>query len=286
MILQRLLDDRKDIMELENNYRNLEESRYRQYFHVEPVSGLLNDPNGFSYHKGKRTLFYQWSPFDTYHALKHWYRTESDDLIYFENMGLGLLPEKEFENHGAYSGTGLSIDGHLNIFYTGNYRDKENVRKPKQIRAMVENDKVTNKEIIIPTNEMFTEHQRDPSIYFNKDDGLYYIFLGVQSKEKKGGLALYRSEDLDQWKYLGLVNVHGYEDYGYMWECPSFANIDGKDLLIFSPQGVDRDKYGFGNIDNNGYLIGKMDFDNLVFIPDNDFSLLDEGFEFYASQLS
>lgn len=50
---------------------------------------------------------------------------------------------------------------------------------------MVENDKVTNKEIIIPTNEMFTEHQRDPSIYFNKDDGLYYIFLGVQSKEKK-----------------------------------------------------------------------------------------------------
>lgn len=284
--MQRLLDRKNDIKELESNFNKLESSRYRQYFHVEPISGLLNDPNGFSYHKGKWILFYQWYPFAPSHGLKHWYMTESDDLICFKNKGLGILPKEDFENHGAYSGTALSIDGKLNLFYTGNHRDEDNIRRPKQVRAILEDEKIDHKEVIIPTNTDSTEHQRDPSIFYNKEDGFYYIFLGIQDKNKKGGLALYRSDNLDPWDYLGLVKVEGYEDFGYMWECPNFAQLDGKDLLIFSPQGIDREKYGFDNIDNNGYLLGKMDFDNLCFIPENDFTLLDHGFEFYASQLA
>ena len=32
---------------------------YRQMYHIQPVTGLLNDPNGFSYFNGEYHLFYQ-----------------------------------------------------------------------------------------------------------------------------------------------------------------------------------------------------------------------------------
>lgn len=35
---------------------------WRQTFHVQPVMGLLNDPNGFSFFNGEYHLFYQWHP--------------------------------------------------------------------------------------------------------------------------------------------------------------------------------------------------------------------------------
>lgn len=285
--MQRKLDKKKDTKEIKENYEIMEESPYRQYFHIEPISGKLNDPNGFAYHEGEWVLFYQWDPFGPENSPKHWYKLKSKDLVYFENSGTGLIPDETYENQGAYSGTGLSIGGDLNVFYTGNYRDEKNTRKPKQVRGILSDDGlIKEKTIIIPTNQVFTEHQRDPSIYYNEKDKYYYIFLGCQTLDLKGAICLYKSKDLNKWEYLGLLKIKGYEDFGYMWECPSFARVDGKDLLIFSPQGVDLKKYGFSNKDNNGYLIGKMDFSKLEFIPEGDFSLLDHGFEFYASQIA
>ena len=35
---------------------------YRQKFHIQPTTGLLNDPNGFAYFNGEYHLFYQWFP--------------------------------------------------------------------------------------------------------------------------------------------------------------------------------------------------------------------------------
>ena len=37
-------------------------SRYRGKYHIQPVTGLLNDPNGFVRYKGLWHLFYQWYP--------------------------------------------------------------------------------------------------------------------------------------------------------------------------------------------------------------------------------
>ena len=45
--------------------KNMATSPWHTHYHVEPKSGLLNDPNGFSYFDGKWILFYQNFPFIT-----------------------------------------------------------------------------------------------------------------------------------------------------------------------------------------------------------------------------
>ena len=58
----------------------VENSPYRQKFHVQPDTGLLNDPNGFSYFNEKYHLFYQWFPLGPVHGVKYWYHLSSTDL--------------------------------------------------------------------------------------------------------------------------------------------------------------------------------------------------------------
>lgn len=61
---------------------------YRQMYHIQPVTGLLNDPNGFSYFNGEYHLFYQWFPLGPVHGVKYWYHTVSKDLVHWRNEGI------------------------------------------------------------------------------------------------------------------------------------------------------------------------------------------------------
>ena len=35
------------------------------------------------------------------HGLKYWYQTESKDLVHFENKGVCIKPDCEYDNKGA-----------------------------------------------------------------------------------------------------------------------------------------------------------------------------------------
>ena len=43
----------------------------RPAYHMTPYVGWLNDPNGFSYYKGKYHQFYQYNPYDVRWAPMH-----------------------------------------------------------------------------------------------------------------------------------------------------------------------------------------------------------------------
>ena len=64
--------------ELQQIKENIAKSPWRASYHVEPHTGLLNDPNGFSYFDGKWVVFYQNFPFGAAHGLKCWVQLESD----------------------------------------------------------------------------------------------------------------------------------------------------------------------------------------------------------------
>ena len=49
-------------------------------YHLYPTTGLLNDPNGLVFFKGKYHVFYQWNPKACNHKYKEWGHFISDDL--------------------------------------------------------------------------------------------------------------------------------------------------------------------------------------------------------------
>ena len=51
-------------------------------------------------------------------------------------------------------------------------------------------------------------------------------------------LILYKSTDLENWVYQGNIELTGIDlELGYMYECPSYIEIDGKDVLFLSLMG-------------------------------------------------
>ena len=95
-------DERYRVLQSADEIRDLHEriskSVYRQLYHVQPVTGLSSDPNGFTYHKGVWHLFYQWCPWGAVHGLKYWYHTTSEDLVSWKNAGVCIRPDTEFDN--------------------------------------------------------------------------------------------------------------------------------------------------------------------------------------------
>ena len=261
-------------------------SVYRQHYHVQPITGLSSDPNGFALHKGVWHLCYQWCPWGAVHGLKYWYHTTSRDLVRWENAGIGLKPDCFYDNRGTHSGSAISQGDDLYFFYTGNHRDEDWIRTPYTCAAVLGADNTLRKlpEPLFGPRDSHSEHQRDPKVVWNPEKQKYYIFIGAQTKDLRGCVLVYESAELlSGWHFAGQLKVPGYESFGGMWECPYIVNISGRDVLIFSPQYTKLPGRG-ESTNHNVYLIGRMDYDTLTFTPDGEYRHLDYGFDFYAAQ--
>lgn len=276
----------KDPEEIRPLHDRIVASPYRQTYHIQPVTGLLNDPNGFGYHDGLWHLFYQWCPWGAVHGLKYWYHVTSTDLITWKNEGVCVKPDTEWDNKGAYSGSALAGHGSLYLYYTGNHRDSDWTRKSYTCLVRLGEDGTAQKAEapLFGPNPDYTEHQRDPKIIHDPKTQRYYILLGAQRKDRTGCCLVYTSkEPFSGWLFLGELKVPGFEDFGDMWECPSIEQINGQDILLFCPQHLTIP--GRGNARNhNGYLIGHMDYETLTFTPIGRFHVLDRGFDSYAAE--
>lgn len=274
--------DAETLLDLE---RSASSSKYQLHYHIHPLSGLLNDPNGFSYFNNEWHVFYQSYPFGAVHGLKSWVHLTSPDLVSWKNLGLTVKPDTPLDSHGAYSGSAREIDGKLFLMYTGNVRDKDWKRTSYQVGAFLDkNNKLTKiKKPLIEAPDHVTEHFRDPQIL--EHEGKYYAILGAQDKEKRvGKISLYRAENIEgPWKDLGYVDL---PDMGYMIECPNLVFISGKPVFIFCPQGLDKKITDYQNIYPNMYWIGEsFDFDSGHFETKQKAPInLDEGFDVYATQ--
>lgn len=260
-------------------------SEYQLHYHIRPMSGLLNDPNGFSYFNGKWQVFYQSYPFGAVHGLKSWVHLESPDLVHWQNLGQAVLPDCDLDSHGAYSGSAKAIGDKLFLMYTGNVRDENWVRHSYQVGAFMDQEGNVEKikEPLIKAPGHVTEHFRDPQIL--EHDGKYYAILGAQDAETKSGhISLYRAEKIEgPWEDLGYVDLPA---MGYMVECPNLVFVDGKPVFIFCPQGLDKKVTDYQNVYPNMYWVGEsFDFDTGHFETKQKAPInLDEGFDVYASQ--
>lgn len=265
---------------------NAARSPWHTTFHVEPHYGLLNDPNGFSYFKGKWQLFYQYFPFGAAHGLKSWVQTESTDLIHFKETGTILYPDTPLDSHGMYSGSAMQFGDKLFIFYTGNVRDKNWDRQTYQNGGLLDSNGHLEKvpQTLIAKPDDVTEHFRDPQIFFYKGD--YYAIVGAQSLDKKGFIKLYKAANnsYKDWTFVGDLDFEN-DGTSYMIECPNLVFIDDNPVLLYCPQGLDKKVIDYGNIYPNMYKIGQaFDTERAAIIEPSEIQNLDYGFEVYATQ--
>lgn len=258
--------------------------QWHNKFHLEMPKGLVNDPNGLCYHQGKYQIFFQWNPFGCEHKHKHWTYTQTTDFINYTKPQIALAPVDKFDKDGCYSGSARSKNNKLEIIYTANLKDEQNIRYPRQVLVKQDDDgKFIKEKIIIDTvPKGYTTHFRDPYIFTKNNRS--FIILGAQ-RENLTGCALIYEEIDENWIFRGELKTQ-LTDFGYMWECPNLFTIDDKDILVFCPQGLKAQKYQYQyqNLYQAGYLIGQFNPDTLEFTH-GEFHEFDMGFDFYAPQV-
>ncbi|MFT8362299.1 MAG: sucrose-6-phosphate hydrolase [Sporolactobacillus sp.] len=263
--------------------------RYRLKYHLATPSGWMNDPNGFSYFKGYYHIFYQYYPYDSCWGPMHWGHARSKDLIHWETLPPALIPGDPEDEDGCFSGSAIVKDNQLVLIYTGHhYYDKSDPNHFWQNQNMAFSEdgihfkKYDQNPIISAPPADNTEHFRDPKVW--ERDGIYYLVIGSQNTHELGRVLLYTSTDLLNWQLNGpITEAHSAEDEGFMWECPDIFRLNGRDILLFSPQGIKRKEKDYLNLYQTGYFVGALDYEHGT-LEHKNFTELDRGHDFYATQ--
>lgn len=260
-------------------------SPWRMGYHVQPISGLLNDPNGFSYFNGKWHLFYQAYPMGPVHGIKSWYHVTSDNLVDWQNEGLSLLPDSQWDSHGVYSGSALPVGDRLFLAYTGNVRNQDWQRHAYQVGAWMDTDNHVSKipqPLIMDPPTGYTHEFRDPQIFRYQDE--YLLIIGAQTTKEEGKVLTYRSQDLQNWEFSGPL-VFTDEAMGFMIECPNLVFVNQQPILLFCPQGIDHSLLDYQNIYPNTYVTAdSFSLTENRLVDPTPLKNLDEGFDVYATQ--
>lgn len=184
-----------------------------------------------------------------------------------------LLPDESFDCHGVYSGSALAEDGRIRVLYTGNVKlsdadgtyDYVNTgRRADTVYVESTDGQAFGAKRVVLTSEDYPEdltcHVRDPKVWRDVD-GRYHMVLGARRRvdgphvesrfcamhgegagRDVGEILVYGSADMLSWELENRVSTP--ERFGFMWECPSYIELDAKGgapakWLSFSPQGLE-----------------------------------------------
>ncbi len=302
------------------NIEKIQNDNNRLKFHLMPPKGWMNDPNGLCQLNGTYHVFFQYSPDDPKGGGdRGWGHYVSSDLINWRYVGMPVRPDNILDKDGSYSGSAFLKDGKMYIYYTGNVKEEgehDYTYSGRQANTIMlisrDGYNFTKKQCVLDAKDYpdyYTCHIRDPKVWCQ--DGKYYMiqggrlngrkkaeFIDCQKQRNSGGLSdadkekilrdnadkgsvlIFESSDLIEWKICNEVTVG--KDFGYMWECPDYFEVDGHKLLSLSPQGLPCLKYMYQNVyqsghfDVKGEITGKAELEN--------FREWDMGFDFYAPQ--
>ena len=122
---------------------------------------------------------------------------------------------------------------------------------------------------------------RDPKMW-QKEDGTYACVVGNRPADGSGQILLFTSPDGFKWSFKKIF-AENKNRFGKMWECPDFFELDGKWILLTSPQDMLPKDYEYHNGNGTLCLIGEYDEETETFTEQKDQSI-DYGIDFYAPQ--
>lgn len=281
-----------ELLKKSQKYQAVEEKdipkSQRPMFHMSAPVGWINDPNGWSVYKGEYHLFFQYHPYGTYWGPMHWGHMKTNDFIKWEMLPVAMAPDKEYDNKGCFSGSAMEDgDSHI-LMYTGVFEEDNNgTVHTYQAQCIAIGDglhytKLECNPVIVAADLPEGCNQqdfRDPKIW--KDNGIYYAVMGSKDQNNDGQVVLFQSEDLKKWEYVNCVDQSNHQ-YGKMWECPDLFRLQGKDILLTSPQFMEAQGLEFHNGNGTLCIIGNLD-EGLKLCREN-LHAIDYGLDFYAPQ--
>ena len=255
-------------------------------FHVTGIVGWINDPNGFSLYKGEYHLFFQYNPYDTHWDTMHWGHVKTRDFIRWERLPCALAPDKDYDKDGCFSGSAVELrDGRHLLMYTGVSKTDDGDEFQTQCLAFgdgvnyekYENNPVIGAELLPPGGSHV--HFRDPKIWKSSDG--FKVVTGNLTSDGSGDVLLFESEDALSWRFVSEVAASK-NRIGRMWECPDLFKLDGKDVLLVSPQEVRSKDIEFIDGNTTLCLVGELESSGKLLRETE--HTIDCGLDFYAPQ--
>lgn len=267
-------------------------SNDRPAFHLSVRTGWMNDPNGFSFFKGRYHLFYQYHPYDSHWGPMHWGHAVSDDLLHWEYLPAALAPDEAYDRDGCFSGSAVTLpDGRQLLMYTGVLRERQPGGGFCEVQTQclavgdgIDYEKYEGNPVLdekdLPEGASRFDF-RDPKMW-QKEDGTYCCVVGNRPADDSGQILLFTSPDGFKWSFKKVLAANN-NRYGKMWECPDFFKLDGKWVLITSPQDMLPYEFEYHNGNGTLCLIGDLDEETDEFTEQYNQSI-DYGIDFYAPQ--
>ena len=282
----------REARKYEEAFEKLIPAEQRPKFHLSPRVGWMNDPNGFCIYNDKYHLFYQYHPYDAHWGPMHWGHAVSTDLLHWEFLPAALAPDEYYDKDGVFSGSDITLeDGRHLLMYTGVMKRTVENGQMKEFQTQciavgdgIDYEKYENNPVIkadqIPEGSSKTDF-RDPKIWKN-EDGTYRCLVANRSADGTGQLLLFKSKDCIEWEFVKVFAANKGR-YGMMWECPDFFVLDGKGVLLTSPQDMLPEGFEFHNGNGNLCIIGDYDAATETFTEEN-VQAVDYGIDYYAMQ--
>ena len=252
----------------------------------------MHDPNGFSYYNGEYHLFYQYHPYASYWGPMHWGHAVSKDLLHWRYLPAALAPDESYDKDGCFSGSAVEMDdGRHLLMYTGVVEEElpDGTKKGVQTQCVAIGDGVNYEKY--EGNPVIDESQlpeggdrfefRDPRIW-KAEDGTYRCVAGNCDGDRDGQILLYSSKDALHWNFEKIL-LRNHDRFGKMWECPDFFELDGKQVLLTSPQDMLPQGFEYHNGNGTVCFIGTYDEETDTFHEEHN-QAIDYGIDFYAPQ--
>lgn len=252
--------------------------------------GWMNDPNGFSIFKGVCHLFFQYHPYSTHWGPMHWGHYTTEDFIRWELQPCAMAPDMEYDKDGCFSGTAVEWNGRHVLMYTSvnESPDQNGKNTVRQTQSIAFGDGVNYQKYegnpvikadLLPAGSSAADF-RDPKLW--RDEKGFWSVAGCKGSDGCGQLALFHSDNLTDWKFMKILD-ESKDEYGKMWECPDFFSLDGRQILIVSPQFMTSDGNEIHNGNNSIYFTGDYDSESMEWKRDVP-HMIDFGLDFYAPQ--
>ncbi len=282
----------REARKYEEVFGKLIKEEERPDFHLSPRTGWMNDPNGFSYYKGKYHMFYQYYPYESKWGPMHWGHAVSNDLLHWEYLPAALAPDETYDRDGCFSGSAVELpDGRQLLMYTGVVKEhqKHDIYREVQTQCIavgdgIDYEKYTQNPVLdekdLPEGGSRLDF-RDPKMW-RRADGTYACVIGNRPEDGSGQILLYTSGDGFHWDFQSVL-VSNHNRFGKMWECPDIFELDGKCVLLASPQDMLPEGFEYHNGNGTLCLLGEFDEETGTFHEIHNQSI-DYGIDFYAPQ--